>query len=49
VVLAGLAADSIPPSMVVGIFGGVGVLVAVAAATAYYRARHAVSITTVEA
>jgi MFS family permease len=49
VVLAGLAADSIPPSMVVGIFGGVGVLVALAAATAYHRARHAVSITTVEA
>ncbi|HEY1574010.1 MAG TPA: MFS transporter [Pseudonocardiaceae bacterium] len=49
VVLAGLVADSVAPSMVVGIFGGIGVLVAMAAAAAYHRARHTVSISPVEA
>lgn len=49
VILAGLAADGIGPSRVVGLFGGIGVLVAVAAAAAYHRARHSVSTTPVEA
>ncbi|HEX3650931.1 MAG TPA: MFS transporter [Pseudonocardiaceae bacterium] len=49
VVLAGLAAQGLAPSTVVGVFGGIGVLVAMAAAAAYHRARHAVSIRPVEA
>lgn len=49
IVLAGLVAESVPPSTVVGIFGGVGLLLAMVAATAYHRARHSVSAAPVEA
>ncbi|HEX5119328.1 MAG TPA: MFS transporter [Pseudonocardiaceae bacterium] len=49
VVLAGLAAETLPPSMVVGFFGGIGVLVALAAAAAYHRSRNVVSTAPVEA
>lgn len=49
VVLAGLAAETLPPSVVVGLFGGIGVLVALAAAAAYHRSRNVVSTAPVEA
>jgi MFS family permease len=39
VVLAGLAAERLAPSLVIGVFGAAGVLFAVAAASAYHRAQ----------
>jgi MFS family permease len=49
VVLAGVAAERLPPSLVVALFGGVGVVVALAAAAAYHRAQHPAQVTPVEA
>lgn len=40
VILAGVAAQRLPPSLVVALFGGIGVVVALGAAAGYHRAQH---------
>lgn len=49
VVLAGVAAEQLRPSLVVALFGGMGVLVALAAAAAYHRAQQVTRVAPVEA